>query len=385
MNRFLKIFFLLLILVLLPYPEAAFSQAPISNSGEPYSGLPVCLPGVFLQQPENCLPMGPSAYLSDMAQKGIILPLRPLPAVTPDPALTKMPATYARVNLDANEQVPIYGSLDDAKAGVNPVRFVAAGRLRYLSIVSSLGKYVQLKSGEWVRAAPIAYSKFQGLEFRLTPRNSFGWVVENSGSRRAPDYNAPLTGKKYFQMDVLQVYDTQKVKGMDWFMVGVDEWIDFQNFRPVIINTVPPQGVTGNRWIEVNLYSQTLSVYEGGSLKFAALIATGVEPFYTRPGVFKIYKKKELETMSGAFEANRSDFYYLEDVPWTMYYDEARALHGAYWRTRFGFPQSHGCVNLSAGDSHWLYDWAKEGDPVYVWDPSGKTPVDPKNYGPGGA
>jgi hypothetical protein len=32
-----------------------------------------------------------------------------------------------------------------------------------------------------------------------------------------------------------------------------------------------------------------------------------------------------------------------------------------------------------------LYDWAKEGDPVYVWDPSGKTPVDPKNYGPGGA
>jgi len=78
--------------------------------------------------------------------------------------------------------------------------------------------------------------------------------------------------------------------------------------------------------------------------------------------------------------------YYLEDVPWTMYYDDARgALHGAYWRANLGFPQSHGCVNCSVGDSHWIYDWAQEGDWVYVWDPSGKTPVDPNDYTQGGA
>jgi lipoprotein-anchoring transpeptidase ErfK/SrfK len=126
-------------------------------------------------------------------------------------------------------------------------------------------------------------------------------------------------------------------------------------------------------------------VYENGQLRFATLIATGVKPFYTRPGVFKIYKKKPLETMSGAFEADKSDFYYLEDVPWTMYFDEARALHGAYWRTLYGYNASHGCVNLSPGDSHWLYDWANEGDTVYVWDPTGETPTDPKYYGQGGA
>ena len=33
---------------------------------------------------------------------------------------------------------------------------------------------------------------------------------------------------------------------------------------------------------------------------------------------------------------------------------------------------SHGCVNLSIGDSHWLYDWANVGDSVYVYDPSGR-------------
>ena len=87
--------------------------------------------------------------------------------------------------------------------------------------------------------------------------------------------------------------------------------------------------------------------------------------------------------MSGATTADRSDYYYLEDVPWTMYFDEKRALHGAYWHNGFGYARSHGCVNLSVGDSRWLYDWANLGDIVYVFDPSGRTPEDPSLYGAG--
>jgi len=108
-----------------------------------------------------------------------------------------------------------------------------------------------------------------------------------------------------------------------------------------------------------------------------------LDPFYTQPGVFQIYQKLDLETMQGAFEADRSDYYYLQDVPWTMYFDQARALHAAYWRTYFGYPQSHGCVNLSPGDANWLYQWAQEGDTVWVHDPSGRTPTDEDYYGPG--
>jgi lipoprotein-anchoring transpeptidase ErfK/SrfK len=128
-------------------------------------------------------------------------------------------------------------------------------------------------------------------------------------------------------------------------------------------------------------------VYDNQRLVFATLISTGVEPFWTRPGLFPIYQKKELENMSGAFEADRSDYYYLENVPWTMYFDKSRALHGAYWARSvyFGYQRSHGCVNLSVGDSHWLYNWAREGDWVYIHDPSGLTPTDPAKYGEGGA
>jgi lipoprotein-anchoring transpeptidase ErfK/SrfK len=67
-----------------------------------------------------------------------------------------------------------------------------------------------------------------------------------------------------------------------------------------------------------------------------------------------------------------------------MYYDDARALHGAYWRAKLGFPQSHGCVNMTVGDAHWIFNWASVGDWVYVWDPSGKTPTDPSLYKSGG-
>jgi lipoprotein-anchoring transpeptidase ErfK/SrfK len=167
-------------------------------------------------------------------------------------------------------------------------------------------------------------------------------------------------------------------------MIGPDEWLPKKYVARIDVNPTPPPGVTGDRWIEVNLFEQTLSVYDHRQLVFATVIATGIEPFWTQPGLFQIYEKHDKTPMTGSFEANRSDAYYLEDVPWTMYYDQARALHGAYWRTKMGFEQSHGCINMTPGDAHWLFDWASIGDWVYVWDPSGRTPTDPKLYGSGG-
>jgi lipoprotein-anchoring transpeptidase ErfK/SrfK len=119
-----------------------------------------------------------------------------------------------------------------------------------------------------------------------------------------------------------------------------------------------------------------LAVYQDNRLVFATMISSGTGEFYTRQGVFQIERKLETEDMSGAFTADKSDFYYLEDVPWTMYYDGARAIHGAYWHDGFGFKQSHGCVNLSVADAYWLFKWAHEGDWVYVWDPTGETPFE---------
>ncbi len=184
---------------------------------------------------------------------------------------------------------------------------------------------------------------------------------------------------------MLSKYLHEKLVGNElWYMIGPDDWIPQKYVAKVIPNPIPPKGVNNQRWIDINLDEQTLAVYDNRQLVFATIIASGSDPFWTRPGLFQIYNKLETTPMTGSFEADRSDAYYLEDVPWTMYFDEARALHGAYWRAKMGYPQSHGCVNLAVGDARWLFEWAQNGDWVFVWDPSGETPTDPSLYGAGG-
>lgn len=376
-----------LLLVQNATPAQAGDATPTGS--EPYGGQTLCLPNSYLQDPEDCLPLGPSQILSEMAHQGIPYPPRPLPANTPDDSLNEVSMQYAKINAEEGEQIAIYSSIEDASTGSNALRYLPAGILRFVSYSKKMdfnGKhFIQLKSGEWMRASPASISNFQGLIFHNNPETSFGWIVESTQSRSGPGYQYPLLDKNLWREDVVQIYQVQNVNGTDWYRIGINEWIDRRYIRAVQVNPVPPEGVENNRWIEINLYEQILSVYENGHLIFSTLIATGVEPFFTKPGLFKVYEKKPIETMTGAFEPDKSDYYYLEDVPWTLYYDEARAIHGAYWRTMFGYPQSHGCVNMSIGDARWVYDWAKVGDWVYVWDPSGETPTDPDFYGEGGA
>lgn len=371
----------------------AFWAGPaMAQSGattETFMGELLCLPEAYSQTGNNCLSMGPAQTLTQLEKQGLSLPPRPLPASRPDAGLTVVDIGFAKINLEDSEPAPIYSNLSDAVAHTNPTRFLDPGFLRYVAYVNWEevdGKsFVQLSSGEWMRAARARYSGFQGLEFHATPRNNFGWIVDQASVRGGPGYASPEIGLTLPRETVVQVYEILEQDGTRWYRIGLSQWVERRYIRIVTVNTQAPDGVDNNRWIEVNLYEQTLSIYQDGQLKFATIIASGMDPFFTRPGLFKIYRKLPLETMTGAFEADRSDYYFLQDVPWTMYYDEERALHGAYWRTVFGYPQSHGCVNLSIGDSHYLFDWATEGDWVYIWDPSGQTPTDPALYSPGGA
>ncbi len=373
----LSIFVTIIGLSLLPR-QAAVAQEP-DPPPEPDSGAVVCPPAAYLIQPDDCLPLGPSVYLTELAHLGLTLPARPLPAQKPDPGLTRLPYSYFRLS---DETVPIFSGIPaDPKSGYSSVFPPGFSYISYVDRVDTgHGIYYLLTSGGWIpgmgaRVGEI--SAFQGLVFRSTPRNSFGWTFEDIPIKSGPGYNTPETRKRLLPFTVIQIYATQNVDGADWNLIAPDEWVEARKVAQVVINTRPPEGSNGNRWIEVNLAEQTLAVYDGAQLVFATVIASGLEPFWTRPGLFQIYQRKEAELMRNS---DPSDFYFLENVPWTMYFDGPRALHGAYWRTRFGYPQSHGCVNLSVGDAHWLFDWAHEGDWVYVHDPTGQTPTDPSKY-----
>lgn len=361
---------------------AAFPQSVLANPGAP-----LCLPGVY--SGVDCMEAGPSAFLSRMQRLGITFPLQPLIASQADSDLAYLPYSYAEITA---EQGRIYATLEDAIAGKPVARYIAPGftYVTYIDVREIEGKkYYMISPGEWMKAGDLAanaaYSQFMGLTFSATPSRPFGWILQPTQARRAPRNNSPLTESRFTRFDVIQVFDQQEADGLKWYMVGPDRWIEGREASLVYPRTQAPDGVDNGRRIEIDLAEQTVSVYENNILIYATLTSTGVPGFWTRPGLFQIFEKLESTPMSGAFEADRSDYYYLEDVPWTMYFDEARALHGAYWHTKFGYEQSHGCVNLSAGDSRWLFDWAQVGDWVYVWDATGETPTDPSLYGEGGA
>ena len=383
----LKFIYLTVLLFTVSTPMAVKAQSDVVNPKEPYSGDVLCIPGVYLFEQDECLPMGPSEVLTEYAQKGIAFPLPDLPATHPSASLNDLDVKYAKIN--TSDSVKIFNSLDAAVDGSGTARAIAGGKTRYVSYTSQVdvngGHYLQIDSGEWLRASPAIYETFQGLEFSKNPKYNFGWIAEETKARYSPSYQGKEYDTTLPRETIIQVFDVVEAEGTEWCMIGLNKWVDRYYVRQVIVNTTPPEGVTNNRWIEVNLNEQTLSVYENGNLLFATWIATGAEPYFTQPGLFQIYDKLPLETMTGAFEADKSDYYYLEKVPWTMYFDQSRALHGAYWHAWFGYPQSHGCVNLSIGDSHWIYNWANVGDYVYVWDPSGETPTDPEFYTQGGA
>ena len=318
--------------------------------------------------------------------------LAPLPATKPDPSLVEVPFFYGKV---ITEQAPIYSSIDAAKSNKanQALRILNIG-LRKLTYVSYQNvqeldnkKFYEIGKGEWMSGNDlhkITPSSFQGLVFWKTPTNDFGWIVKSVQPSISPGEQPSPAEPKLPQYKVVPIMSTQKVGDVEWTQIGIDKWVESSAVGRVMINPQPPKGINSSRWIEVNLMEQTLSVYENKRLIFATLVSSGGEGHWTRPGIFQIREKKEAETMK-LYDPSFVDNYLLEDVPWTMYFDQERALHGAYWHNYFGLAASRGCVNLSNGDAHWLYNWAKVGDYVYVWDPSGKTPTDPSLYDKGGA
>jgi hypothetical protein len=127
----------------------------------------------------------------------------------------------------------------------------------------------------------------------------------------------------------------------------------------------PQQG--GYKEIVVSKSQSSMWAYEDGDVVISSLVSigTGETPEVTTPtGFFSVLTKYDSQTMEGTINAEE---YRVEDVPHVMYFDNlGNALHGTYWHTNFGYPMSHGCVNLPLDVASWLYDWAPVGTPVTV-------------------
>lgn len=125
-----------------------------------------------------------------------------------------------------------------------------------------------------------------------------------------------------------------------------------------------PYGVKADeKWIDVDLSTQTLTAYVGNDPVFSTYISSGTAEHPTVTGQFRIWLSYESQTMDGSLLGYD---YYLENVPYVMYFYHDYAIHGTFWHNNFGTPMSHGCVNMETGDASWIYSWATIGTLVNV-------------------
>ncbi len=261
------------------------------------------------------------------------------------------------------EAVTIY----DAPNG-NPIGTLDPG-FNFFTTLNRVDNWVEVNAGQWVQEEFLGgarLSRFAGVVFNDTPAYPFAWfLLDTRPSRRPgaePDPNIP----RIMRYTPTNIYAQMTIDGWHWYMVGPDQWVHQTRIGRITL-TERPEGVTG-RWIAIDLYEQTLVAYEDDQMIYATLVSSGLPEWPTNEGLFQIWARHEQIPMSGAEGA--PDFYYLEEVPWTMYFDNEIALHGTYWHDGFGYRHSHGCVNLTITDSHWLFQWTANGSEnawVYVY------------------
>ena len=293
--------------------------------------------------------------------------------------------TYAQILGDA---VPVYGQPQDERAGVAPVRVTRPGFM-WVSLsdtqpimVDDQGWY-KINEREYLRADKLRLAKPSNFQGVLVPRDfdkKFAWMIFHT--RVSPGPGVPPVEEEDPAVvparSLVIVHETREVEQRKWCRIGTGVWVPYNRLAMVIPALRPQEVGESERWIEVNLTEQTLSAYEGDRLIFATLVSSGDERFPTIKGLFRIWAKVRIGKMSGG--EGDADRYYVEDVPWHMYFHQSYGLHTSYWHDFFGLPNSHGCVNLAPKDALWLFEWtrpkaskgnwqeATKGDPgTWVW------------------
>ena len=267
-----------------------------------------------------------------------------------------LPLTYARA---VTHNVLVYNTSD-----ITPVRSLGAGYV-WVSLANSQPitqneqAWYAINQDEYVRADQLSLftpSTFQGITLAGTPAHPFAWMVFDMWPSPAPGLTAAGDAPLFKRYNLISIYEEQVVGDRIWYRVGPDQWLEQGNVG-IVAPSSRPEGVgAADKWIEINLYEQTLAAYEGDQLVYATLVSSGLPQWQTPQGLFQIQLKVKQAKMSG--RDGYSDYYFLEDVPWSMYFYGGYALHGAYWHDKFGLKHSHGCVNLPPEAAKWLFDWA---------------------------
>ena len=210
-------------------------------------------------------------------------------------------------------------------------------------------------------------SKFRGIELDgAAQKLPIGWGY---GGRKQvatyqidPETRATKSAKSIDrQVAIALTGKTLDVGSTHYLETAEGTWLKAAQVRVTEPGPMPADLGPDERWIDVDLSTQTLVAFVGTRPVFATLISSGKESkdkekdHRTPTGEWRIREKHLTTTMDGDGTAAGDLPYSIEDVPYVMYFHRAYALHGAFWHGNYGVQMSHGCVNLAPLDAKWLY------------------------------
>ncbi|MCR9166311.1 MAG: L,D-transpeptidase [Nannocystaceae bacterium] len=226
--------------------------------------------------------------------------------------------------------------------------------------------YWKTGRGGFVEASAAYLYKAKNFEGRVLPDGTsfpMGFVMTPKGAKRYEfNEDGVLVAKETLPNKTFVDLQEEVEHAGKAYMLTTDGGL----IRKGVIRFAEPQPLPEglepyDRWIDVNLGKQMLVAYQGTEPTFITLVSTGKkgtkeESFETPTGRWRIRSKHVSTTMDGQSDTDGN--YSIQDVPWTMYFNDSIALHGAFWHDGFGRVRSHGCVNLGPADAKWLFDWS---------------------------
>lgn len=232
--------------------------------------------------------------------------------------------------------------------------------------------------------APVTYPEFRGVRLDDLTRLPIGYILgRNDTFYLRSDDGRVSRGRAVDFQTRLDIVGEESVGDTTYFISSDGRYYRDRDVRRIQPRARPRQVGEHDKWIEVSLTDQYLIAYEGDLPVYVTLISSGRafhpdDPeanFLTPTGVYRVRAKHLAATMDGDTAADGP--YSIDDVPWVMYFELAYALHGAFWHRAFGFPRSHGCVNLAPLDAQRLFWWTSPRMPA------GWTAVLPGAHDPG--
>lgn len=312
--------------------------------------------------------VGPEAFICE----SLIVPSRDQPAgdrlpIVPPGQL--LPRTYAFVDVDGTWAYarPQDYFVDEWVESLGRGFGIAVVERRRYDGVS----FVRTLRGLWVPEDQLRFaagSPFQGVEISEGRGLDVAWIARDGVPVYAFERGRTSTrivrraGRRE-QVRIVEDLPGGRVRIEDGVVAARDL------IRPPTVG--PPAELVSEheRWIDVDVRTQTLVLYEGTRPIFATLVSTGRPgPATGTPtGTYRIWVKLAEDDMDDLERTDVERNYAIEAVPWVQYFAEGVALHAAFWHDDFGRPRSHGCVNLAPRDAARIFELTEPALPP-GWD-----------------